>query len=174
MPSRWRVRLGYLVGVAVLALARPQPVLLFVGFGIAVLGEAIRLWASGHIEKTTRLATGGPYARSRNPLYLGSVLMGIGAAIAAGSPWVALAAAAYFAAFYPAVIGSEAEFLRGKFGDEYETWAREVPLFFPRAQAAGPRESRFSWERVRGNKEWRTALALPAFALLLWARSLFR
>jgi protein-S-isoprenylcysteine O-methyltransferase Ste14 len=171
LPSRWRVRLGYLAGLAVLVLARPRPLLLAVGFGIAVLGETIRLWASGHIEKTIRLATGGPYARSRNPLYFGSVLMGIGAAVAAGSPWVALAGAAYFAAFYPSVIRSEAEFLRAKFGEEYETWAREVPLFFPTVSAAGPRESRFSWARVRGNKEWRTALALPVFALLLWARS---
>lgn len=171
MPSRWRVRLGYLAGLAALLLARPRPALLGLGFAVAVLGEAIRVWASGHIEKTIRLATGGPYARSRNPLYLGSVLMGIGMAIAAGSPWVALAGAVYFAAFYPSTIRSEAEFLRGKFGDEYEAWSREVPLFFPRATAAGPRESRFSWERVGANKEWRTALALPVLAAVLYARS---
>jgi len=67
MPSRYRVPAGWVVGVLVLALARPTPVSLLAGLPLAVLGEGLRLWASGHIEKTRRLATGGPYAHSRNP-----------------------------------------------------------------------------------------------------------
>ncbi len=160
-----------MAGLAALVLARPEPALLVSGFAVALLGECIRLWASGHIEKTVRLATGGPYAHSRNPLYVGSVLMGIGMGVAAGSPWVALATLLYFAAFYPSVIRSEARFLEGKFGGAYVAWSREVPLFFPRLTPGGPRESRFSWERIRANKEWRTALALPIVALALYLRS---
>jgi protein-S-isoprenylcysteine O-methyltransferase Ste14 len=171
LPNRWRVRLGYLAGLAVLVLARPRPALLLAGLAVALPGEILRLWASGHIEKTIRLATGGPYAHSRNPLYLGSVLMGIGAAVASGSPWVALASVVYFAAFYPSAVRSEAAFLREKFGEEYAAWARDVPLFLPRITPGGPRGSRFSWERIRANKEWRTALALPVFVLLLVLRA---
>lgn len=173
MPSRFRVPLGYVAGLVVLWLARPVPSLLAAGLVVAAFGEGIRLWASGHIEKTRSLATGGPYAHCRNPLYFGSVLMGLGAATAAASPWVVLAVAVYFAAFYPSVMHSEADFLRQKFPEEYAAWSRDVPLFLPRITPGGPRESPFSWARVAANKEWRTALALPAVALLLYARSLW-
>jgi protein-S-isoprenylcysteine O-methyltransferase Ste14 len=173
LPSRLRVPLGYAAGLVALWLARPIPVLLVAGLGVAAVGEGIRLWASGHIEKTRSLATGGPYAHCRNPLYFGSVLMGLGAATAAASPWVVLAMVVYFAAFYPSVMHSEADFLRQKFPEEYALWSRDVPLFLPRITPCGPRASRFSWERVARNKEWRTALALPAVAILLYVRSLW-
>jgi hypothetical protein len=92
--------------------------------------------------------------------------------VAAATPWAALAAALYFAAFYPSAIRGEARFLAGKFPERYEPWAREVPLFLPRLTPAGPRESRFAWERVRSNRELRTLLTVPAFLMLLWARGL--
>jgi protein-S-isoprenylcysteine O-methyltransferase Ste14 len=138
---------------------------------LALLGEAIRVWASGHIDKTRALATGGPYAHTRNPLYLGSLLLGAGFSVAAASPWVALAALAYFAAFYPAAMRGEAAFLASKFGEQYGAWARAVPLFLPRPLPAGPRATRFEWARVGRNREWRTALAMPAMLLILWIRS---
>ena len=78
MPSRYRVPVGWLVGVAVVVLARPTPLSLALGLPLVVLGEAVRVWASGHIEKTKSLATGGPYAHSRNPLYVGSLLLALG------------------------------------------------------------------------------------------------
>jgi len=170
-PSRVRVRVGFLMGVLVLALARPRPWSLALGAVLALGGEVVRLWASGHIEKTRRLATGGPYAHTRNPLYVGSALMAAGIAAAAASPWAVLAVIAYFAAFYPSVIREEAAFLRGRFPEEYEAWAREVPVFLPRATPGGPRASRFDWARVRANREWRTALALLLVAAFLAARS---
>ena len=169
MPSRYRVPAGWLVGLVVAVLARPTPRWLLLGLPLAVAGEAIRIWASGHIEKTRRLATGGPYARSRNPLYVGSLLIALGVAVACANPWVVLAVAAYFLAFYPPVMREEAAFLAGKFPGEYAAWAAAVPLFWPRLSPAGPRESRFEWARVDANKEWRTALALPLLAALLLA-----
>jgi protein-S-isoprenylcysteine O-methyltransferase Ste14 len=169
LPSRYRVPAGWLVGLVVALLAQPKPAWLLVGLPLACAGEALRIWASGHIEKTLRLATGGPYARSRNPLYVGSLLIALGVAIACASPWVVLAVGAYFLAFYPAVMREEAAFLAGKFPGEYAAWAAAVPLLRPRLSAAGPRDSRFDWARVRANKEWRTALALPLLALLLLA-----
>ena len=168
-----RMPLGYLLGALVLFLARPSPVSTLLGLALAGVGQALRLWASGHIDKTRALATGGPYAHTRNPLYLGSLLIGLGLAVAAASPWPVLAVAGYFAAFYPALISSEAEFLRGRFPDAYADWEREVPLFLPRLGAGGPRRTRFDWQRVRSNKEWRTTAAIPLVAALLYARGRF-
>lgn len=170
MPSKWRVPLGWLLGLLVLGLARPSPRSLLLGLLIALPGEGLRLWASGHIEKTRRLATGGPYAHTRNPLYVGSTLLALGIGVASASPWVVLAACAYFAAFYPAVIREESGFLQRKFGDEYDTWAQAVPGFFPRLLPGGPRASRFDWRRVADNREWRTAAALPLTGVALYLR----
>ena len=168
MPSRYRVTVGWSVGILVVLLARPSLVSLLLGLPLALAGEALRLWSSGHIEKTKWLATGGPYAHSRNPLYVGSLLIALGVAAACWSPWVVLAVALYFLAFYPAVMREEASFLAQKFPAEYADWAAAVPLFWPRLSAGGQRRSRFEWARVRVNREWRTAAALPLVALLLF------
>jgi len=174
VPSRYRVPAGWAVGALVVALARPTPTSLLVGLPLAVVGEALRIWASGHIEKTRSLATGGPYAHSRNPLYAGSLLMALGVAVAGASPWVVLAVAAYFLAFYPSVMAEEEAFLARKFPEEHAAWAASVPLFWPRLGPGGPRATRFDWERVRMNREWRTAAALPLLAALLLVLSHLR
>jgi hypothetical protein len=171
LPSRLRVPLGYLAAAALLALARPNGRSLLLGLMPALAGEALRLWASGHIEKTRALATGGPYAHTRNPLYLGSVLMALGLTIASASPWCVALALVYLGAFYPAVMREEAAFLRARFPEAYAAWAAEVPLFFPRLDPGGPRATRFAWARVRANREWRTALGLLAAVALLYARA---
>jgi protein-S-isoprenylcysteine O-methyltransferase Ste14 len=169
VPSRYRVATGWVVGVLVLALARTTPASLVLGAPVALVGEVVRLWASGHIEKTRSLATGGPYAHTRNPLYVGSVLIALGAGIASASPWVVVAVAVYFLAFYPSVIREEEAFLARKFPEEHASWSAAVPVFWPRLRAAGPRTSRFDWPRIRANREWRTAAALPLLAACLWA-----
>jgi protein-S-isoprenylcysteine O-methyltransferase Ste14 len=174
LPSRYRVPAGYVVGVLALLLARPSGLSILWSLPLVLAGEALRLWASGHIEKTRRLATGGPYAHTRNPLYVGSLLLALGVAAASASSWVVLAVAAYLAGFYPSVIREEARFLRQTFPEEYGLWARDVPLFLPRLRPAGPRTSKFSWSRVAANKEWRTAAALPVVMALLWVRTLLR
>jgi protein-S-isoprenylcysteine O-methyltransferase Ste14 len=170
VPSRFRVVAGYLAGLVVFAFAGPTPRSILAAVPFFVLGEAVRLWASGHIEKTLRLATGGPYAHTRNPLYVGSALLAAGVAVACASLWAAAAVTLYLAAFYPAVIREETAFLRRKFEGAYETWASAVPVFVPRLTPGGPRETRFSWARVAQNREWRTAAALPFVLALLVAR----
>jgi hypothetical protein len=158
------------VGAVALWLSRPNGLSLLLSLPLVLGGEALRLWASGHIEKTRRLATGGPYAHTRNPLYVGSLLLALGLAAASASSWVVLAVAAYLVAFYPAVIKEEASFLRQAFPEEYGRWARDVPLFLPRLDPAGPRATTFAWSRVAENREWRTAVAIPVVVLLLLAR----
>ena len=165
-----RVAVGYVVFALVLLLAHPSLESLSIAAPIALAGEAIRIWASGHIEKTLALATGGPYAHSRNPLYVGSVLLALAGGIATASPWAVAALMAYLAVFYPSIVREEAAFLRRKFGAEYTAWEREVPLFLPRPTPSGPKTSRFQWSRVTRNREWRTLAALPLAFALLWAR----
>jgi protein-S-isoprenylcysteine O-methyltransferase Ste14 len=159
-------------GVLVIWLARPSALSIVLGAPFLLAGEALRVWASGHIEKGRSLATGGPYAHTRNPLYLGSVLLAVGVAAASASPWTALLIAAYLLVFYPAVIREEEGFLRGKFPEPFASWARSVPAFLPRATPAGPRETRFAWSRVGANREWRTVMVLPVLVGLLAARGL--
>jgi protein-S-isoprenylcysteine O-methyltransferase Ste14 len=173
VPSRLRVPVGYLVGVTVLVLARPTPRSVALGLPLALLGEALRIWASGHIDKTRALATGGPYAHTRNPLYLGSAAIATGAALACWSPWVVVAAVAYFAAFYPGLVREESAFLAARFPAEYAAWAATVPPFVPRLAPSGPRSSRFDWRQVARNREWRTAVAVPAAFGLLYLRGLW-
>jgi len=172
LPSRLRVPFGYALGGLALILARPSLASVALGLPLALMGEGVRVWASGHIDKTQQLATGGPYAHTRNPLYLGSLLLGAGAAVAMESVWVLAAVLVYFLAFYPRVIREEALFLSQKFSLEYAEWGEAVPLFFPRFIPAGPRRSRFDWARVRSNREWRTAAAVVAILGLLLARGL--
>jgi len=162
------------VGALALWLSGPTPLSVLLALPLVLAGEALRLWASGHIEKTRALATGGPYALTRNPLYVGSVLLALGIAAASASSWVVLAVAAYLLAFYPSVIREEASFLRQTFPEEYGRWSRDVPLFLPRLEPAGPRATTFSWSRVAANREWRTAAAVPVVIALLWARALLR
>jgi protein-S-isoprenylcysteine O-methyltransferase Ste14 len=163
------VRAGYTAGALALFFAEPTPHSLLAGGIVAVLGELLRIWASGHIEKTHRLATGGPYAHTRNPLYVGSVLMALGLLIAARHPISVAAGLAYLVVFYPFIIREEAKFLRGKFPDPYHDWALQVPLFFPRLTPAGPRESKFQMGRLRANHEWRSVLGLVLLgAFMVW------
>jgi protein-S-isoprenylcysteine O-methyltransferase Ste14 len=169
--SATRVPAGYALAVLFLVLARPAAGSMIIGLAVAAGGEMVRLWAAGHIEKTLTLATGGPYAHTRNPLYVGSSILAVGAAIAANNGIVVAAVLLYFAIFYPAVIREESRFLRSKFGEEYDAWAREVPAFLPRLTPGGPRRSRFTWARVLRNREWRAALALPVLAALIYLRS---
>jgi protein-S-isoprenylcysteine O-methyltransferase Ste14 len=173
MPSRYRVAAGWLLGVVVLVLARPTLRSILLGLPLAFVGEAIRIWASGHIEKTKTLATGGPYAHSRHPLYVGSVLLALGVGVASASVWVVLAVVVYFLAFFPAVMREESAFLAQKFPEEYAAWAAEVPAFWPRLTPGGPRTSRFEWSRVGRNREWRTAVAVLAITVLIYVRQLF-
>lgn len=172
MPSRCRVPVGWLVGVVVVVLARPIPLSMFLGLPLVVAGEAVRIWASGHIEKTKTLATGGPYAHCRHPLYVGSLLLALGVGVGSASVWVVLAVAAYFLAFFPSVMHEETAFIAKKFPEEFTAWSAEVPPFWPRFTPGGPRSSQFEWSRVTMNREWRTVLALPAVAVLLYARTL--
>jgi protein-S-isoprenylcysteine O-methyltransferase Ste14 len=145
------------------------------GLVVAALGELLRLWAAGHlIKEGPGLSRAGPYRWTRNPLYLGSLLLGLGFAVASGRWQVVASFAAFFAAVYLPVMREEARHLSTKHPEAYRVFAREVPLFFPRPPAArsdaGTRGA-FSWRRVRANGEHYTVLGWVAGAAYLWLRA---
>lgn len=130
--QRWRVPLGFLCGAVFIVLARPRPLTLVIGGLVAVLGLALRAWAAGHIRKNDALATSGPYGYTRNPLYLGSFLLGLGFTIASSQWWLGFIFAALFLGIYLPVMRVEAATLAEIFGEDYQHYASAVPLFFPR------------------------------------------
>lgn len=130
--QRLRVPFGFLCGVLFIVLARPRPLTLIVGGAIAVGGLLLRAWAAGHIRKNAELTTTGPYAHTRNPLYLGSFLLCVGFAAAGGRPIVgALFVVAFLGIYWP-VMRVEREHLRRVFSDDYALYAKHVPFFLPR------------------------------------------
>src|SRR6185436_19061849 len=130
--QRWRVPLGFLCAAAFLFFAKPTPKALLIGASVSLLGLALRAWAAGHIRKNAQLATSGPYAFTRNPLYLGSFLLGLGFTIASGRWWLGLLLAALCLGIYLPVRRVEATHLGELFGKEFEAYRQAVPLFFPR------------------------------------------
>jgi protein-S-isoprenylcysteine O-methyltransferase Ste14 len=130
--QRWRVPLGFLSAGLFILLARPRPLTLVVGALISILGLLLRAWASGHIRKNDALAISGPYAHTRNPLYLGSFLVGLGFTVAANRWELAALFAGLFLGIYFPVMRVESATLDGLFGENFRQYASEVPLFLPR------------------------------------------
>jgi protein-S-isoprenylcysteine O-methyltransferase Ste14 len=167
--ARWRVRIGYLLAVVVLLLSRPEPRPILIGACVGLLGLAIRAYAAGYLHKQAVLTTSGPYARTRNPLYVGSSILALGAAIAMNSWFSAALLLFYFALVYTLVMRREEIELRGHHGAEFDAYAQSVPLFFPsltppKQPAATP--GSFSWTQYSKNHEYQAALG---FLLLLIA-----
>lgn len=131
IATRFRVPLGFLMAALYLWLARPSWLLIGAGTVIVAAGVAVRAAASGHIRKNAQLATTGPYAYVRNPLYLGSILIAAGFIVAARSWWIGLAALLMFVLIYLPVIRAEEIFLRSTFQD-FDAYAKNVSRFLPR------------------------------------------
>ena len=170
VARRIRVPLGFLLAVLYLWLARPTWRFLALGTILIVPGLVIRALASGHVRKNESLATSGPYAYTRNPLYLGSMLIGIGFALAARSWWIAAVLVVMFFAIYVPVIRGEERFLRQKF-PEFDQYARQVPRMFPRVPPGPSSEAGgvFSADLYLKHREWNALLGslLLGVALIL-------
>ena len=163
--ARWRVPLAFLASAIAFALAQPTPTSLAIGGAIVAVGEAIRVWAAGHLEKSREVTSSGPYRFTRHPLYVGSSTIGLGVAVASRSPWVAGLIALYLATTIPSAIRTEESYLREQFGAAYDDYAA----------GNGPRVSRrFSVARVVRNKEYRAVTGAAIGFLLLAVRAYFR
>jgi protein-S-isoprenylcysteine O-methyltransferase Ste14 len=166
--QRWRVPLGFVCAAVFIVLARPDRRSLMIGGAVALVGLAIRAWASGHIRKNAQLAVSGPYAHTRNPLYLGSFILGLGFTVAASSGVLlflllgGLFASLFLGIYWP-VMRVEAATLVEMFGDEYRRYAAAVPLLFPRLKPYGAGdgpEVRFDPSLYMRYREYRAALGL--------------
>ena len=167
MLARMRVALGFVFGVLVLVLAQPTKPSLLVGMSIAAAGEAIRIWAAGHLRKSREVTVSGPYRWVAHPLYVGSSVMGVGLAIASMSIVVAALIAVYLVATLTAAIKSEEAFLRRTFGDQYDLYKSGVAA--KRRERSGASARRFSVQQAIANREYRAVAGLGiAILLLVW------
>jgi len=167
IARRIRVPLSFVVGVLYCWLAQPSWLALAIGLAVVALGLALRAAASGHIRKDRELSMTGPYAYTRNPLYLGSLLIGIGFAIASRSLWVVLALMVLLAAIYWPLIGAEEQYLRSRFPD-FESYARRVPRLLPRFGVGAPASAGFSRDLYRQHREYQAVIgALVVTAILV-------
>jgi protein-S-isoprenylcysteine O-methyltransferase Ste14 len=171
---KWRVRIGLISTVLSLILAKPTLYSLIAGAVIAAIGLGIRIWACGHLRKEKELTTTGPYRYTRNPLYFGSMILGISTVIACQSWGVLAIFLANFLVIYPVVVRTEKERMSQLFPEKYREYSKQVPLFIPTLRPKLPLEpdNRFSWERYKQNRENRALLGSVIFYLCLIIKTL--
>lgn len=160
--ARLRVPLGFALAGVVLYLARPTLRSIAIGAAIGLLGQAVRVWAAGHLEKSREVTTSGPYRYTRHPLYVGSSIMALGVCAASRSWAVALLVGAYMAVTLAAAIRTEESFLRERFGGEYDAYA---------ARRGPASDRRFSLARAWRNREYRAMAGFALAIALLAARA---
>jgi protein-S-isoprenylcysteine O-methyltransferase Ste14 len=150
---KYRALIGIVSVVVVLLLAIPSPRSIVIGFFFMMLGMFFRAWSSGYIDKDRELATEGPYSLTRNPLYFGNLLLGIGIAVASNQRTAALICAGYYLFFFTFLIVVERSRLRKRFGARYDEWARQANLFFPKIKKV--RSFNFNIAFYMKNREYR-------------------
>lgn len=166
IARRIRVPLGFVFAVVFFWLARPTLWSIAAGACIVAVGVWIRAIASGHVDKNATLAMSGPYAHTRNPLYLGSIVIAIGFAVAALSLWIAVILLLMFVAIYVPVIRSEEAFLRSKF-PEFSEYCKRVPRLIPRVTAAGAGSGSFSRDLYMKHREYNALAGSVAMLIAL-------
>jgi protein-S-isoprenylcysteine O-methyltransferase Ste14 len=189
IAQRIRVPAGFILAPLLIIAAHPTGISLVAGAALAAIGLTIRAWASGHLRKNQELSVAGPYAYTRNPLYLGTFVMATGIAVATGSLWfVALFIAVYLLIYVP-VMAAEADYMRELFPDDYELYSQKVPLMFPRLIPYSPRKAdnqpgsqdgqphtarSFDLSLYLRHREYRAAIGIAFVLALLAARYFFR
>lgn len=150
--------LGFVTSAAAAILSQPTWPSWRLGVAVALAGEAIRLWAAGHLEKSREVTRSGPYRLSRHPLYVGSAVIALGVVLASRSVVVAVLATVYLGTTMTAAIRTEEAFLRKTFGQTYDRYS---------ASKADPMPRSFSLARALRNREYRAVMGvLAGFAFL--------
>jgi protein-S-isoprenylcysteine O-methyltransferase Ste14 len=166
IARRIRVPLGFAFAALYLWLAKPSITSICAGAVLIVSGLVIRALASGHVRKNEQLTTSGPYAYTRHPLYLGSLIMASGFALAARSWWIALMTALIFLIIYVPVMLAEETFLRQRFR-QFEDYAGAVPRLGLRLSASGYRQGSFSWKLYCQHREYNALVGSVAMMVVL-------
>jgi protein-S-isoprenylcysteine O-methyltransferase Ste14 len=172
IARRIRVPLGFAFALFYLWIARPSWTSIAIGAAVAAPGILMRAMASGHVRKNEELTTSGPYAYTRNPLYVGSLIMAVGFAIAARSVWVLVLMVVMFGAIYLPVIRAEEVFLRQTFPN-FDEYAHNVPRLLPRLTAFGNAGAAFSRALYWQHREYNAILGTVALMVALVAKRLW-
>jgi protein-S-isoprenylcysteine O-methyltransferase Ste14 len=167
--ARLRVPSGFLIVIVFAWFSRPTPLGMAMGVPLSLVGLALRAWAAGCLAKNRELATGGPYGYTRNPLYIGTLLVAAGLAVASRSVGLAVLFAAVFLLVYLPVIQNEEQHLRAIF-PEYAAYANRVPALIPRlAPAPENSPNPFRTALYLKNQEYQAGLGfLAGMLFLLW------
>ena len=173
IARRVRVPLGFAFAILYLWLAKPTVESILIGAGLVIPGLVIRALASGHLQKNEQLATGGPYAYTRNPLYLGSLILSVGFALASRSWWIVVGIVLLFFVIYLPVIRAEEAFLRKRF-PQFDEYAREVPSLLPRVSRFGKPSGSFSWDLYWKHREYNATLGSAAIMAALLTKLVMR
>ncbi len=129
-------------------LGKYEPMLFVIGGAVAAIGAAVRMWASGYVMKNKELATNGPYAYVRHPLYVGNILLLFGFSIASSQIWPFVLMAALLWFYYPPTISYEDNKLRDIFGDEWVAWSKNIHALIPTfGDKAGSAKSSWSFKK---------------------------
>ena len=174
--QRLRVPIGFVTAILFVIFSRPSWRSLAAGIPLALAGALIRAWASGHLRKNAELATSGPYAHTRNPLYFGSFVMAAGCAVAGGSWLIGAWLMVFFLAIYWPVMQAEAAHMQTLFGEAYARWSADVPLFLPRLTPYSSGQNRsFDFGQYSHHREWRALIGLGIVltVLILKAANVF-
>lgn len=174
--GKTRVTLAWLFSIALVFLANSGPY--WPGIALCFLGAVLRFWASGYLRKDRQVAVGGPYAWTRNPLYLGTFLMALGAALSIEAWWLMAAITLSFVGIYHFIILDEEEKLETYFGKPYQDYLERVPRFFPRPWPtpveslkeinSNPEVQKFSSPLAFENKAYEPFAAFVALIGFIW------
>lgn len=163
---------GAVALLAVFALAaKPIPALVYVGLPIGFIGMLVRLHASGFVVKNKELATTGPYALVRHPLYTGNIVLIVGVAIASSLWWALPLSVAFFGFYYPPAIEYEDRKLRKIFGEQWETWSTATPALIPKFANADRLFSgswSFTKSTLRNGEVFIAVYILACMAWIVW------
>lgn len=171
IARRIRVPLGFAYALLYFWLAKPTVKSILIGIALVIPGLVIRALASGQLQKNEQLATGGPYAHTRNPLYLGSLILAIGFVLASRSWWIVAGIVLLFFAIYLPVIRAEEVFLRERFL-QFDDYSRQVPRLFPRVRASEKNRGAFYWDLYWKHREYNATLGAAVMLAALVAKML--
>ena len=173
--QRIRVPVGFLYCLVFLYFCRPAPYLLGAGLLVAAAGLGVRIWSTGHLEKWRRLAVHGPYRFTRNPLYFGSFLMGLGFTLASARFFLLILFLLVFVLLYRSVMRREEKELCDEYGEDYLVYRERVSLFLPSKPlpVSGHEVARFSWNRVWENREYNAMVGYFIVSLFLCLKLLW-
>ena len=171
LAQRVRVAVGFLLIPLLFLAARPTARSIVIGLAISFIGLFIRAWASGYLKKNQELTVTGPYAFTRNPLYLGTFIMATGVAVSTRAWWFVAVFIALYLLIYIPVMWAEAETLNELFPGEYAPYRERVPMFLPRLlpYREDRREGRFALSQYLKHREYRAAIGILVIYTLLAA-----